>query len=72
MTHILHTATCMISNVEGVLWVDKERRIGNFKLGYKNKKDVTFIMSRALYNEVIWIAEGVRKRDLPHTVWMFL
>ena len=38
VTHILHTPTCMISNVEGVLWVDKERRIGNFKLGYKKER----------------------------------
>ena len=65
VTRILHTAR--ISNVEGTVCDNKERKMVNFKLGKKRERwNIQFVKS-VRDKEKIWVPDGNGTRDLPYT-----
>ena len=45
MTHVLHTAR--ISNVDSLMFVDRNREMVSFELGKEIKRDVFFFVPRS-------------------------
>ena len=67
MTHVLHTAR--ISNVNSLMFVDRNREMVSFELGKEIKRDVFFLCPTLLTRSEVRFLMGTQDYGINISIW---